>query len=71
LIEKVRYYVRVGDHRWEVDVFGGENEGLVVAEIELGSEEEVFVLPEWVGREVSGDVRYYNAMLARCPFSRW
>ena len=70
-IEKVRYEVKVGDHIWEVDVFQGDNDGLVVAEIELESEGEAFEMPEWVGEEVSGDARYYNAMLALCPFTNF
>jgi len=70
-IDKVRHYVRVGEHTWEVDVFHGDNEGLIVAEIELESVDETFELPSWAGAEVSGDLRYYNAMLARQPFSTW
>ena len=70
-IDKVRYYVKAGNHTWEVDVFHGENEGLVVAEIELESEDDVFELPVWVGQEVSGIAKYYNSMLAKHPFSRW
>ncbi|MDR2145974.1 MAG: CYTH domain-containing protein [Tannerella sp.] len=71
IIDKVRYYVEFESYTWEVDVFSGENEGLTVAEIELESEEETFALPEWVGAEVSGDTRYYNAALAKKPFSLW
>ena len=71
LIEKTRYDVKSGHHTWEVDVFQGENEGLVVAEIELASEDEVFKLPEWVGQEVSGEPKYYNMMLAMQPYTRW
>lgn len=71
LIDKERYYVKSGEHTWEVDVFHGENEGLIVAEIELSSEEESFDLPSWIDREVSGDVRYYNAMLSKHPYSQW
>ncbi|MDR1116521.1 MAG: CYTH domain-containing protein [Tannerella sp.] len=71
-IDKVRYYVQAGDsHTWEVDVFHGENEGLVVAEIELESEDDAFELPSWIGEEVSGDPRYYNSMLALHPYSTW
>jgi len=66
-IDKERYEVKVGRHIWEVDVFHGANEGLTVAEIELESEDEIFDRPAWVGEEVSGDVRYYNAMLAQYP----
>ena len=71
LIEKVRYYVEFDGHTWEVDVFHGENEGLIVAEIELVSEEETFTLPDWVGQEVSGDPKYYNSMLAKHPYTKW
>ena len=71
LIDKVRHYVKAGSHIWEVDVFHGENEGLIVAEIELESEDDIFELPLWVGQEVSGDIRYYNSMLAKSPFSKW
>lgn len=70
-IDKVRHYVKVGGHTWEVDVFHGENEGLTVAEIELASEDETFELPAWVGREVSGAPEYYNSMLATHPYSTW
>jgi CYTH domain-containing protein len=70
-ISKVRHWVDAGDHIWEVDIFHGENEGLILAEIELGSEDELFDRPAWLGREVSGDPKYYNAMLARQPFRHW
>ena len=65
IIDKVRHWIPVGKHVWEVDVFHGENEGLVMAEIELFSEDERFEIPEWVGEEVTGDPRYYNAMLSK------
>jgi adenylate cyclase len=71
VIEKVRYRVRSGRHLWELDVFAGENAGLVLAELELTSEDEPFELPDWAGEEVSSDARYYNLSLARNPFSRW
>lgn len=71
IIDKERFYIPAGQHTWEVDVFHGANEGLVVAEIELQSEEEIFEHPAWLGREVTGDQRYYNAMLSSCPYSRW
>ena len=70
IIDKVRYYIKFAGKTWEVDVFHGENEGLIVAEIELESEEETFDLPDWVGQEVSGDLRYYNMMLAKHPYSK-
>jgi adenylate cyclase len=71
LIEKTRYHVRFGAHLWEVDEFRGENQGLVIAEVELASEDEAFELPPWIGREVTGDARYYNSNLLAAPFSRW
>ena len=71
LVEKVRYLVEHEGMTWELDLFSGANEGLVMAEIELDSEEQSFVLPAWAGDEVSGDPRYYNAQLLRCPFSEW
>ena len=72
VISKSRYLVRAQDgHVWEVDEFHGDNEGLVVAEIELGAEEEPFVRPAWVGAEVTGDRRYYNSMLTKCPYKDW
>ena len=70
-IEKTRYLVTVGNHTWEIDVFAGENEGLVVAEVELNSEDEAFELPDWAGREVSDDTRYYNVCLVKHPYSVW
>ncbi len=71
LIEKVRYDVEVGDLTWEVDVFEGNNHGLVIAEVELASADQAIAMPSWVGREVSNDRRYYNAELTRYPFSSW
>ncbi len=71
LIEKVRYTLVVGAHTWEVDVFEGENDGLVVAEVELGTEDEAFEKPQWVGAEVTDDPRYFNANLIAKPFRRW
>lgn len=71
IIDKTRYRVRCGDRLWELDLFAGENAGLVIAELELGSEHETFELPEWAGEEVSSDPRYYNASLARNPYQKW
>lgn len=71
LIEKRRYLVEYGGKKWEVDEFLGENAGLVVAEIELQSEDEVIQRPEWVGMEVTDDPRYFNANLVNEPYSRW
>ena len=70
-ISKMRYYEQVGDHRWEIDIFEGENAGLAVAEIELQSEDETFELPSWVTEEVSGDFRYRNAYLVENPYTKW
>jgi CYTH domain-containing protein len=70
-VEKVRHRVPVGRHVFEVDEFRGENEGLVVAEVELSEEEEVFERPEWLGREVSREIKYCNSMLIRCPYGKW
>ena len=71
LIEKVRYTRRIGGHTWEIDVFEGRNEGLVVAEIELEHEDELFETPDWVGDEVTSDPRYFNANLVKSPFCNW
>ena len=71
VIDKVRYKVRCGEHLWDLDVFRGDNAGLVVAEVELQSEDEPFEMPEWAGNEVSGDTRYYNASLVKHPFCDW
>jgi adenylate cyclase len=71
LIEKTRYLVRVGAHLWEIDVFAGDNAGLVLAEIELSAEDEAFERPAWLGAEVSDDPRYYNANLTRHPYKDW
>lgn len=71
VIDKTRYLVRSGVHTFEVDEFYGENAGLIVAEVELASEEEAFVKPCFIGREVTGDVRYYNSQLMQKPYSTW
>ena len=71
LIEKTRHRIPLGAHVWEVDEFHGDNTGLVVAEIELGSEDEAFVRPSWLGEEVTQLRRYYNNALASHPYSRW
>ncbi len=70
-IIKTRYYAEVDGKTWEVDIFEGENEGLIMAEIELNSENEEFILPEWAKEEVTGDKRYYNAFLAKKPYKEW
>lgn len=73
MIDKTRYLVPSTDgrHTWEVDEFHGDNEGLVVAEIELSSEDETFERPAWLGAEVTGDRRYYNSCLIRHPYKDW
>ena len=71
LIEKKRYKIAIGALTWEIDEFFGDNQGLVVTEVELTSEDQVFDKPAWVGEEVSGDPRYFNSNLIKHPFSNW
>ena len=71
IIDKTRYLIRVGSHIFEVDEFYGENEGLLIAEVELEDEHEAFEKPDWLGDEVTGNVRYYNSFLSIHPFSGW
>lgn len=71
LIDKTRYKIPFGGFTWEVDVFKGENEGLIFAEIELESVDQPFDIPEWIGEEVTGDPKYYNANLVSYPYSQW
>lgn len=71
LIEKTRYNERHGNHTWEIDVFFGENDGLVVAEVELADESDNLDLPSWVGEEVSSDARYFNSNLIQHPYKKW
>jgi len=71
LVEKTRHLVPHGEHQWEVDVFEGDNEGLVVAEVELARPDEPLELPSWVGEDVSLEPRYYNAALVEAPYSTW
>ena len=70
-IEKTRYHVKFIEHTWEIDVFAGENQGLIVAELELNSVDETFELPDWVGIEVTEDPRYYNICLVNHPYKNW
>jgi CYTH domain-containing protein len=70
-VEKIRHRIGHAGHTWEVDEFLGLNAGLVVAEIELESEDEAFEKPDWIGAEVTGDKRYYNSSLIRMPYSQW
>ena len=73
IIDKTRYLVKTSDgrHVWEIDEFYGDNEGLVVAEVELSSADEMFERPSFIGKEVTGDRRYYNSSLTRMPFKYW
>jgi adenylate cyclase len=71
IIDKIRHEIKSGRHVIEVDEFLGENEGLVIAEIELNDENEAFDKPNWLGREVTNDERYYNAYLSKNPFKNW
>jgi len=71
IIDKIRYEIKYGKHIFEVDEFFGENEGLVIAEVELNSEEESFKKPNWLGKEVTGEVKYYNSQLSKVPFIKW
>lgn len=70
-LEKTRYEIPYGKHVFEVDEFYGPNTGLIVAEVELDSENEVFTKPKWLGREVTGETKYYNSQLSKMPFSEW
>lgn len=71
VIDKTRYLVPSGKHTFEVDAFYGDNDGLTVAEVELTSEDEAFIKPSWLGKEVTGDVKYYNSMLMKNPYKNW
>jgi len=71
VIDKLRYEVKVDNHVFEVDEFFGDNEGLVIAEVELQSEDETFSKPDWLGKEVTGDIKYYNSQLSKQPFNTW
>lgn len=71
LIEKCRYFIEYGGFTWEIDEFTGENQGLILAEIELPDENTSFEKPEWIGREVSHLARYYNSMISRYPYQGW
>lgn len=71
IIDKTRFEIKVGNHVFEVDEFLGENEGLIIAEVELNSENEAFEKPNWLGKEVTGDLKYYNSQLSLNPFKNW
>lgn len=71
IVEKIRYRISVAGLTWEIDEFGGANAGLIVAEVELADEAQTFASPDWVGREVTGEPRYFNANLVARPYSTW
>ena len=71
IVSKTRFLVKIGGFTWEIDEFSGRNKGLVLAEIELESEDQVFPVPDWLGEDVSLDFRYTNASLAANPFVKW
>ena len=70
-VEKIRYKIPVDDVVWEIDVFKGANEGLIIAEVELDSEDHQINIPDWVGEEVTGNKKYYNSRLAKSPYKNW
>ena len=70
-ISKTRYLVKANQHTFEVDIFDGDNKGLIIAEIELSSENESFTKPNWLGIEVTGEVKYYNSQLSKNPYKNW
>jgi adenylate cyclase len=71
ILEKTRYFVPISQHTWEIDVFQGANEGLVVVEIELSALNEQFNIPEWIGKEVTHELRFYNNSLCKNPYKNW
>ncbi|MBO3115349.1 CYTH domain-containing protein [Winogradskyella sp. DF17] len=71
IVEKIRYQITLGEYIFEVDEFLGENEGLIIAEIELNTENDIFEKPSWLGKEVTGNVKYYNSQLATKPYKHW
>lgn len=71
VISKTRYLVKANTHTYEIDLFEGDNQGLIVAEIELNNENEHFEKPEWLGEEVTGQTKYYNSQLSKHPYKNW
>lgn len=71
VIDKQRYEVKVDNHIIEVDEFFGENQGLLIAEVELQTKDERFTKPDWLGKEVTGDIKYYNSQLSKQPYNKW
>jgi CYTH domain-containing protein len=71
VIDKIRYEIKVNDHIFEVDEFFGDNKGLVIAEVELKTEDEAFLKPDWLGEEITGNIKYYNSQISKQPFNSW
>ena len=71
VIDKMRFEVKLGEHVFEVDEFYGDNEGLIIAEVELNCATEIFKTPKWLGKEVTGDIKYYNSQLSKVPYTAW
>jgi CYTH domain-containing protein len=71
VISKTRYLIKKQNHIFEVDIFHGDNEGLILAEIELTSDDEIFEKPEWLGEEVTGKTQYYNSYISKFPYKKW
>lgn len=71
VIDKIRYEIKVAQHIFEVDEFFGDNEGLIIAEVELNSKDEHFEKPDWLGEEVTGDIKYYNSQISKKPYNTW
>ena len=71
IIDKTRYEVKSNNHIFEIDEFYGDNEGLIIAEVELNSENESYTKPSWLGEEVTGDIKYYNSLLSKTPYKLW
>jgi len=71
VIDKMRYEIKVAQHIFEVDEFFGDNEGLIIAEVELSSKDEHFEKPDWLGEEVTGDIKYYNSQISKKPYNTW
>lgn len=71
VIDKIRYEIKVAQHIFEVDEFFGDNKGLIIAEVELNSKDEYFEKPDWLGEEVTGDIKYYNSQISKKPYNTW
>ncbi|WP_282135013.1 CYTH domain-containing protein [Seonamhaeicola maritimus] len=71
VIDKIRYEVEIKNHIFEIDEFFGDNQGLVIAEVELNSVDETFERPNWLGKEVTGDIKYYNSQISKNPYCKW